>query len=262
MLRQKVIMIGLTTGAAVGACPQPDAAADVAYITYEFKNESNQTANDFHLVLRNLDHVGEPVSKARSQSFGDPPQGEGTNTLDWLSTSGGSVLPGGKDRIGVCNEDFDVLPAAVHFTFDGNELATRWIKVFGEWKIDEDGELSYSVENRDPSAIIIHNLMLFVDNELANFDLGDESNPYETPSGSKVLNVSGIILQPGEQMVWEVGVHDVLSNYVLGLMMVAPQDDPGDQYFFAARFSAVPAPGALPLLAVALGSARSRRRRR
>lgn len=236
------------------------AAAGIAYKTYTFSNLSNETANDFHMTFVNGEGFPEPVSKARSQAFDDPPQGQGSSIIDWPSTGGGSVAPGGTDRIAIANEDQDFQPNAAFFTRNGNTLATLTLKVSFGWDIDEDG-LSYSLRNDGQEALMIRGLALFIDNDLSNYSIGDLQNPYENPSGNLVLDITNQRIDPGERMVFNIGAADIDSHYVLALMVLAPLTDSGGDFFYAAGLSAVPAPGALSLLALVLGCAGLRRSR-
>ncbi len=252
MCRQRIITWAASIAILVAAFLAAGISADTvtAYATLTFKNTSDTEANDLHAEI--LDDVGgepRPVSKARSQNFGDPPTGEGTNTIDWPSTGGGTLAPGDSDKIAVCYQYDDategnLIWANAYFTADGSPLDTEVLSFRDGWNFDEGRPVGLKVQNFGNDPLIIRNLALFAGNDLRNFSLGEVQNPYENPSGNLVLQVTNQQINPGETLDFDIGVQDTDGHYVLALMTVGPPTDGGSDFFYAMGVTTAPAPGA------------------
>lgn len=214
------------------------------YKTWTLKNTSpDQTANDLHTIVTNkTGTIVEAISVARSAAFTDPPTGEGTSTLDWPNAGnpGGSVPPGLSDKIGICNEDTDfrLKLSDTFFTKDGAMLPTQYITHSQTWDIDMDAA-TVSLEIGNPPSLAqgpirILNLQIHVDNDVANFELGDSVFPYETPTGSLVVDTSDIDLAEGQTMSFDLGA--VGHGYELAIATVAPLGDLSNTFVVATGF--------------------------
>lgn len=207
--------------------------AQVVYETYTIKNDSEQTANDLHLVIVNSDCVAEPISQARSHAFTDPPDGENTNAIDW--DSGGEVPPGASDLISICNEDHNFYlfkEEGTHFTHDGNPLDTDFVTLKFGMHLDRDGLAYFDAESGEGGDVVAA-VAVYGGNDLANFTIGEEENPYEQPTGSLILSTS-LTLVAGSSLTIPLGPFDP-SGYGLILAEIERVDEPGE-FFQAAGF--------------------------
>jgi hypothetical protein len=207
--------------------------------TYTLKNSSDQTANDLHTEIYNGSGTAEPVSKAVSQAFNDPPQGMGSNTLDWPKAGGGgSVAPGATDKVGIENEDQDFLlitpPAKTYFTRDGHELKTTAVELTIDWTLDPDAWCSYT-NPLGQGTITVVSVQIYKNNDLSNFTIEENSFPYHTPTGILVHGASNVIMNEGDSVHVSLGAVD-LNTYQLALATVVLQSNPFDTFFVASGY--------------------------
>jgi hypothetical protein len=243
--------------------PPPSAWADLVYKTWTIKNTSAETADDLHVVVSNrMGTLVEPVSKARSQAFDDPPKGEGTATLDWPKTGGGGTVPPGfSDLVSICNEDQDFLifqTSNTYFTSGGKRLATGYVTHTWTWDVDQDGSVTFNYANPaslDQGNILVKRLEIYGANSLQQYQIDDLAFPYATPSGSLLASADLVSLSPGQAASpIPLNIVDISSSYLLMLATVAPVADLSDEYFIAGGFTTVPEPtlATLTLSALAL----------
>jgi len=238
-------------------------------IQYELQNKSGQDANDVHLVFKHK------VEDAKNGAFTDPPEGIGSNTLDWPPEGGSGTVPAGYKwwfktkepdwkADGVTGCSAGLIPESSYFTYNNNKIdnSLKWTGADHNTTWEEDPDegiwrasieiINHSAEWLAVTSFVIYDNAPLEHYNLDEFNVGFGRHRSEFASSFWIENESSVLFKLGEcdpnTFVWFGGDF-------------AFESDVTDTFYFSAA-SAVPEPAALSLVALGAGGLVFLRRRR
>lgn len=192
-------------------------ASAQSYHRWVIQNNSDQDANDLHLVFDGK------IEKAKLRPKTQPPGHDGdgavnpdnaNKTADWAPPDGfGTVAPGGIAYVDVCGGFGSLLNADnSYWTNDGEPLPN--FKRRG-WRfpitLDAFNQATVKAENNTSQPLHCQNLELWLFNDLENFTI----DSYFIPTGTRSFSFpSQVFLNPGQSVTFPIGPQP-LGTYVL-----------------------------------------------
>ena len=246
--------------------------ASAGVIQYEIQNQSKQDANDAHLVFSHK------VTDAKNGAFTDPPQGIGSNTLDWPKSGGSGTVPAGY-KWWFKTKEPDVthgthtsctaglIPESSYFTHNGAKIdnSVKWTDAshLVTWEKDPaEGiyKCSVSLVNDSDQWMHVSNLVLYDNVDRIHYTL-DEFN---AGHGTLVPGIAGDFwMENGTVTTFDLGLRsDDIFVHLRG-QFAFEGEDPFE--FQMASAPPIPEPMTAILVATAtvpLALIRRRRRRR
>jgi len=180
-------MKGALTFGCVAAVLFGASAAWAGIIQYELQNKSGQDADDVHLVFSHK------VEDAKNGAFTDPPQGIGSNTLDWPAPGGSGTVPAGYKwwfktkepdyaTNGITGCSAGLIPESSYFTSGGQKIdnSVKWTDADHNttWEKDPSEGIwkaSVSLVNNSPEWMQVTNFAVY-DNAPRTFYTLDDFN--------------------------------------------------------------------------------------
>jgi len=231
---------------------------------YTMTNNSSEDANDMHAAFKNSRGDEANLDYGSSEAFSDPPKRH-WGTLDWPKEGGGGSVPAGKkDTFAARGPKDDFFMNEAWFTNGGRKLDSSKPNVSTGWEHSGPG-MNLQITNSEAFPMILTDLRVYKDNDLANLRMDDLTIPFANPTGSLILQLSNQVLQPGQTMTLPLGPLDIDTHYPLALATVAPMSDPADTYPMADAINNepdVPEPATLLAMLAGIGSLGGYLRRR